>query len=1500
MDLKLKLIKFAWNNDCIVIANKVQVLLDCIGGFLMNTKKNVLSDEEVGSIWECLDWLLLSNKVRSSKETFVLKPSFSQAVILTMNRLTTETVPYKSSILSCCKSLFMSPALSYLFTSNIRKVVSILSIICTVSIQQLHKTGSLDQCLQELLSILTDFYNKGQRTNPNQKQVYVMFCDKLFLPCVILKFLCKSHLEYEGISCSIAAIMENTLLDKDQFIHYNSYLKITCNMESSIHMPKVIEKFFNLMKDGLTGHDETVPSDKTRAAILDYLPTFFVSYLQREKDNSESCRMMFFALNKQIGINIQTKSLCGPLKESDVLVVLDYLLKHAYDFGIYDVGQDNAEDGVWLLYFTMLLEFLLTVKSKTIPWYSCLETLIQLNPEITEGHLSSIFTTCWHSLSQFDNSEIASVDSFLKTVFTIYHKLRKVPILIDMLIKSIEDTNNACYIQFPQQAYTKFQSIIQLLPQTVEITIWEKLVTVIKDKLTKVITSQDKDASIKCAKTMNLLVYFLHHCVVIGATVTAQTIQKMQKLMIQMKETILSKSITYCIDETTFDDVLLEATLLLTHAWGELVLLLAHFAPSDIQLQFNKSLSFRCFSHSTWEKIVKHLNKGTFIANLLQLQMIKAAQLFPDSLSKKEAIQVCDVEYILKPLLDPESLEVTDKAFKISQFFTHNGLIVKTRRQASWLLITANLPLLMPLFNQDQLHAIAEIVLDTFRESTEQSEDHLETFLTEKLLKDSSFQEMRPFHSCLISVAFSKLSTLAAKQKKESGSAKKQKVSAVDISEIFTKLGNRKINWCQSQKKAAKCLKNIGEDICSLLESFPVANKTGQYVQKNSSTYIQVLQNLPLRFLSSNDQIRVIMGLQVLLACNPLSVLVNELSDKGADCQQLSLASVQCTIACLQILFFSSGDNSVFLYLNPESFLNYLETIFTEVKQESVGGACKIPLLISLHHLLEGAFFALVNEQKNFPALQSYILKLCKSLQKAHKKLSKKPQKMETFNKKYSLTFLLARILVEVLGKKIHACIWKKNIKKEVVGFLDQLSKDILNTSNCFSDVLPSSLIAVYNSVLTYQDSLPDLDKETVDKLWKNMSVCCYENLHKKDVSLLLLSVQFYFISLNQNHTAQHLGSETRQNIWHTLHQLLYAFLSYQDTNSSRSSSISTDLRSQDAVCLAVDIIADHAGSEKALLLDLDNKSQSSFNSQLNMSLIEQIKLTMGIIILSSETDELNFYSKKMISDLTAETALTDTIRLKSTVEVFLALFAGQRMKDEHLPRFINSQSDILRCSQTIFQQIQWHTDLSKVENVAIPLLHLEAKILQKYKNTLPSQVAVQVMLGCQYVRLNELPVSTFYAVFHALCDVLFSLLLDFNRAVLATLPSFIGVLKRLLVSVCQEGSQDILAKKSKAVQPISDCAQYLTRLILLLSNHKIELSKLVSHLIADYLAATQQTTLWPSIKSFLDNGLNILLAICNQHAIQNLMTELPDGLKHVFRSVYNKYVQNHKYTGNI
>ena len=70
------------------------------------------------------------------------------------------------------------------------------------------------------------------------------------------------------------------------------------------------------------------------------------------------------------------------------------------------------------------------------------------------------------------------------------------------------------------------------------------------------------------------------------------------------------------------------------------------------------------------------------------------------------------------------------------------------------------------------------------------------------------------------------------------------------------------------------------------------------------------------------------------------------------------------------------------------------------------------------------------------------------------------------------------------------------------------------------------------------------------------------------------------------------------------------------------------------------------------------------------------------------------------------------------------------------------------------------------------------------FQDSLSSQAALQVMFGCQYVRLNELPVSTFCAVFHALCDVLFSLLLDFNRAVLATLPSFIGVLKHILLFI--------------------------------------------------------------------------------------------------------------------
>ena len=82
--------------------------------------------------------------------------------------------------------------------------------------------------------------------------------------------------------------------------------------------------------------------------------------------------------------------------------------------------------------------------------------------------------------------------------------------------------------------------------------------------------------------------------------------------------------------------------------------------------------------------------------------------------------------------------------------------------------------------------------------------------------------------------------------------------------------------------------------------------------------------------------------------------------------------------------------------------------------------------------------------------------------------------------------------------QKIHICIWKKNVKEEVMGFLAELSKNILDSSSYLSNELPSFLIAAYSSVLNYQDSLPDSDKDIVNELWKNVSACCYENLLHK------------------------------------------------------------------------------------------------------------------------------------------------------------------------------------------------------------------------------------------------------------------------------------------------------------------------------------------------------------------------------------------------------------------
>ena len=108
---------------------------------------------------------------------------------------------------------------------------------------------------------------------------------------------------------------------------------------------------------------------------------------------------------------------------------------------------------------------------------------------------------------------------------------------------------------------------------------------------------------------------------------------------------------------------------------------------------------------------------------------------------------------------------------------------------------------------------------------------------------------------------------------------------------------------------------------------------------------------------------------------------------------------------------------------------------------------------------------------------------------------------------------------------------------------------------------------------------------------------------------------------------------ETRQNTWQTLYNLLYTFLCEQNANSNGCAS--TDHTSHDDASFAVDLnIVGHIYSKKSLSFDFDYQNQSSFKSQLITLLIEQIKSTMGIIILSSENDELNFYLEKMMSKM--------------------------------------------------------------------------------------------------------------------------------------------------------------------------------------------------------------------------------------------------------------------------
>ncbi|XP_076011859.1 unhealthy ribosome biogenesis protein 2 homolog [Genypterus blacodes] len=156
---KLKLARFAWISSQCLLPNKEQVLLDWCTHALTGwySQKVEFSQDVLEGLWCYLDDLLHSRKLHSlvkQGKTISLRLNMAQLLLDRLHecvRVSTRPSVGVSTLLSVCKGILSSPALSSVFTTKYELMVDLAVKFCSLACHELQQpslSGPLQDAMQ--------------------------------------------------------------------------------------------------------------------------------------------------------------------------------------------------------------------------------------------------------------------------------------------------------------------------------------------------------------------------------------------------------------------------------------------------------------------------------------------------------------------------------------------------------------------------------------------------------------------------------------------------------------------------------------------------------------------------------------------------------------------------------------------------------------------------------------------------------------------------------------------------------------------------------------------------------------------------------------------------------------------------------------------------------------------------------------------------------------------------------------------------------------------------------------------------------------------------------------------------------------------------------------------------------------------------------------------------------------------------------------------------------
>ncbi|XP_076246038.1 uncharacterized protein LOC143186329 [Calliopsis andreniformis] len=189
-------------------------------------------------------------------------------------------------------------------------------------------------------------------------------------------------------------------------------------------------------------------------------------------------------------------------------------------------------------------------------------------------------------------------------------------------------------------------------------------------------------------------------------------------------------------------------------------------------------------------------------------------------------------------------------------------------------------------------------------------------------------------------------------------------------------------------------------------------------------------------------------------------------------------------------------------------------------------------------------------------------------------------------------------------------------------------------------------------------------------------------------------------------------------------------------------------------------------------------------------------------------------------------------------------------------------------------------------------LLKLVQSILAAKHLYLPGNVIdISIFLGLK--SLQETTISTCNDAL-ALCNIL---LKTRTSSITDRLPALLTLYRHTLSMVVHKSK--VINNKSEEHMfqcLILDIEKFTSSLIKL----KKDMSRLSAYLVADLLKLFSEPSIAIFVKASIQNCMNLLISICDQHGISLLSRTLPISMQEIFRSQLNVFNKFYKYSGKI